>query len=638
VDEFARARVERKPGASSWGYAGFILAISALLLLFLSLIHVRGNYTFPSGFSVFRRLFYVQYALFGGALLATFLYFFRPERVHWLGRRCALTVFYICFLWVVLWSLVHRTFGIELTPGFVLDVITSRAPIAEMGISRSELALTLAGAFALAALLSVTTDLLTRRYDRSVRRRGWLLFISLFVLVHVPVRAFFVYHLDRSDYAALAYDDCVPFSLRTERLLPWSRSERTTLPNLASASQTKQYLDYLRINRPPPIPRRHNILWLNVESLRFDAITEQTMPHLWAYRDQFQIRLDRQHWSDANATHFAIFSMLTGLSGYHLPALQAAGLRAPLLELLEENGYRLRIAKKAHLESADLPGLVPPETILADIDMSVDRGDRKMVDRYLEDQSHQGSAPRFDFLALDATHWPYFCPETDTVFKPITHLTSANHILLSGQDLELIRNNYRNACHFVDAQIDRVLDALNARGELANTIVILLGDHGEEFEERGQMTHSAVFNDYQGRTVLWMHLPDALPNELPINVPTVHLDIVPTILQALGYDRDVLYTQGHSLLSSVENRPMLSLCEQGGVAVPLYRALVTATYVSRWRYAPTQYLFSGVQRRDGEPVQGEEWREEARALYDESGRMYEILPDTSKPARKFGPP
>jgi membrane-anchored protein YejM (alkaline phosphatase superfamily) len=638
VDESLHGSVEKRPPAPGWTYFGFILAVSALLLLFLGFIHVRGAYTFPPGFSIFRRLFYVQYALFVGAVLAALLDLFQPDRVHWLGRRCAFAVFYFCFLWIVLWSLVHRTFGIELTPGFVIDIITNRAPISEMGVTSAELAVTLTASFALAVLLSLTTDLLTRRYDGSVRRRGWLIFMGLFVLVHVPVRAFFVYHLDHNDYATLAYDDCVPFSLRTERLLPWSRSDRTTLPNLASTSRTKQYLDYLRVNRPPPIPRRHNIVWFNIESLRFDAITAQTMPHLWAERDKFQIRLDRQHWSDANATHFAIFSMLTGLSGYHVPALRAANLSDPFLVLLRDNGYRLRVAKRAHIESADLFGLVPPETILAEIDMREDRGDRQMVDRYLEDRSHRGSPPSFDFLALDATHWPYFFPETDAVFQPISRLTSANHILLSGQDLELIRNNYRNACHFVDAQISRVMEDLNARGELANTIIVLLGDHGEEFEERGQMTHTAVFNDYQGRTVLWMHLPDLPPNELPINVPTVHLDVVPTILQSLGYTEDVLYTQGRSLLSPVENRPMLSLCEQGGVAVPLYRALVTANYVSRWRYAPAQYLFSGVQRRDGTPVKGEDWRNEARALYDDSARMYEILPDTSQPPRKFGAP
>jgi hypothetical protein len=211
---------------TGWTYFGFILAVSALLLLFLSFIHVRGAYTFPPGFSVFRRLFYVQYALFVGAVLAALLDFFQPDRVHWLGRRCAFAVFYFCFLWIVLWSLVHRTFGIELTPGFVIDIITNRAPISEMGVTSAELAVTLTASFALAVLLSLTTDLLTRRYDGSVRRRGWLIFMGLFVLVHVPVRAFFVYHLDHNDYATLAYDDCVPFSLRTERLLPWSRSDQ----------------------------------------------------------------------------------------------------------------------------------------------------------------------------------------------------------------------------------------------------------------------------------------------------------------------------------------------------------------------------------------------------------------------------
>ena len=52
-----------------------------------------------------------------------------------------------------------------------------------------------------------------------------------------------------------------------------------------------------------------------------------------------------------------------------------------------------------------------------------------------------------------------------------------------------------------------IFDDLQRRHEFDNTIIIVLGDHGEEFQERGQLTHAAVLNDFQGRTLFWMHLP-----------------------------------------------------------------------------------------------------------------------------------
>jgi hypothetical protein len=149
------------------------------------------------------------------------------------------------------------------------------------------------------------------------------------------------------------------------------------------------------------------------------------------------------------------------------------------------------------------------------------------------------------------------------------------------------------------------------------------------------MTHSAVSNDFQGKTVLWMHLPDRDEANISVNEPTTHLDIVPTILQALGFDQNVLFTQGDSLLSPLPPRPLLSMAEQGGLSVPLYRCFVSPEYISSWRYEPSFYLFCAVQRRDGKPVQGQQWLEEVRRGYDEVAKMYDLLPDVSAPPPAF---
>lgn len=623
-------------GLSAWlQYSAGLIIYGSLLLFILGLIIVRGGFAHPPLFLLFRRLLYVQYAVLGTALLATLLYF-GPRRMHWSVRVLLFALLHLCFVWVLLWSLVNRAFGIELTVGTVAAVLMNRAPISAMGVNSLEFAWAVAASFAAVAALTALSEFAARRYADQIRGRFCVIFIMLFAIVHLPTRAYFAYEISHNNQAALAFDDCLPFPLQTERLWSALNNPRIALPNFESQEATQKYLDHLRTFHMPAIPHGRNIVWINIESLRFDAINEQTMPNVSRYRDRFQIQLSDQHWSSGNATQFAVFAMLTGLSGYHLYDFQRAGANSPFLSLLHENGYRLRVAKKAHIVSAGLLTLLPTGTVITDIDTHLNGGDVPMVDAYLKDRRARTEQPSFDFLAFDATHWPYSFPPEDAVFQPAPPNTSSYHLLRSDRDLEPIRNRYRNACHFVDAQIGRVLDDLRDRGDFDRTVIVLLGDHGEEFQERGQLTHSAVLNDFQGRTVLWMHLPDMPPERLDIGVPTVHTDIVPTILESFGFSADMLYTQGVSLLDPIADRPMLSLCEQGR-AIPAYRALVTSTYISRWRYTPAEYLFSGVQRRDGGPVEGDDWLGEVRALYPGTLPLYELLPDVSRPPRAFLP-
>ena len=620
-------------------YLALVLGVASVSALALLLVKVRGGFAYPAWFPLFEYLFPIQFGLLGGAVLAALLYLLPKSRLPLLARSLVLAVFYLLFVWVLVWGLVQRAFGIELTLGTIGELFTSRAQFAAVGLGTVEWVLAIGISFVIVSTLTVASNKLGARTDGRLRRRVCVVLIALFAIVHVTVRTYFVYHLNRNHHVVLAYDDCAPFPLRSEQLIPGLGLHRVALPNFESESRTTQYLNYLRTLAMPAIPRRHNILLLNVESLRFDAVDERVMPRLSAYRDRFQIKLDRRHWSGGNATPWGVFSMLTGLSGYHFKEFQWTGMKNPFLVLLSKNGYRLRVANKDHIDAAGLAWLFPDETVFQRIDISENaEEDRRMIDRYLKDRAERKAAtPAFDFVALNATHLPYAFPAEHAIFQPAPKLTASHHILRSSEDLELVRNRYRNGCHFTDEQIGRILDDLAAQGDLSNTIVVLTGDHGEEFQERGQLTHSGVLNDYQARTVLWIHLPEGVAEPPPVQGPTVHMDIVPTLLETLGFDEDVLYTQGQSLLGALKDRPMLSLCEHLSKP-PRYRALVTDTYVSRWRYTARRYLFSGVQRRDGAAVEGEEWLDEARRLYATAAEMYEILPNVSQPPVHFVKP
>jgi len=630
---------QRRP--SPWTYTGTIVGFTVLLVIVVAFIHVHGTYMFPRGFDVLRRVFHGQYALLGGALLATVLWMLPGRGVVRAARWALLLLLYLSAAWFVIWVLVHRVFGIELTPSIVLDILINHAPISEMGVSAGQVATTVLVSFAAVFGMVAVTEMLTVRHGPKLRRRCFFVASAVFLLVHLPVRAYFVHYINLNDFAVSSYDDCVPFSLRSEHLLGGGHP-RMTLPNLESRKRTEQYLAYIPEMTRATIPRPHNILWLNVESLRFDGITPLTTPHLWQRQEQFQLRLDRNHWSNANATHFAVFSMLTGLGGYQLPAFVRAGQTDPFVLLLQNNLYAVRFWKKAHVESADLLPLIPAATLCTDVDMKRQRGDPSMVDRYLHSRA-PNRQPRFDFLPFDETHWPYSFQPKDEILRPAPELNTSGivqgwmHFARSEDEMNVVHNRYGNACHAVDEQIGRVLDDLEARGGFSDTIIIVTGDHGEEFQERGQLTHSAVLNDFQGRTVLWMHFPDRPVDPIPVKGPTMHIDIVPTIVDALGFKNDVLYTQGQSLLGPLKARPLLSLSEQGGVAVPQYRCLVSDDYISRWRYTPAEYQFSGVQRRDGGMVEGKDWEQQVRANYATSASMYELLPDVKQPGSSAEP-
>lgn len=620
-------------------YVAFVLAVAGLFEASLNLVRVRGGFTYPPGFQLFRALFYVQFGLFGGLLVSALLYLLHRERVSLIVRALIFFAFHFWACWLFVWGLVQRSYGVILTGDVVFELFTNPVAATAMGLETREFVWIATCSLSLVAALTAVSLALGPRVEPRLRRTVLFCAIALFLVFHIPVRAYFVHNINRDNHVVLVYDDCAPFPLRSERLIPGLRRDRFTLPNLKDDNRSKKYFDFMGNRQMPSIPLRRNILWIVIESLRFDAIEERVMPRLLAHRDRFQIRLNRHHWSSGNATQFGNFSMLTGLSGYHYPFVLRKRMSDPFLSLLAKNGYKLRVGNKDYYQFGRLFSLFPPETLLINTGAdSIIKKDRRMVDLYLEDRAARDRGiPALDLLPLDSTHWPYRYPRAHAIFQPALLAGSSTHTLRSGSDLESVRNRNRNACHFLDEQIGRVLDDLATSGGFDNTIVILVGDHGEEFQERGQITHSAVLNDYQARTVLWMHFPDRAPGSINIEVPTVHLDIVPTLLQALGFGEDALYTQGRSLLGRLEDRPALALCEQG-FSVPLYRSLVTDTYISRWWHTPSRYLFSGVQRRDGRNVEGDDWWREAQELHAGASEMYEILPDVSQPTRQFDSP
>ncbi|HET9765951.1 MAG TPA: sulfatase-like hydrolase/transferase [Thermoanaerobaculia bacterium] len=94
-------------------------------------------------------------------------------------------------------------------------------------------------------------------------------------------------------------------------------------------------------------------------------------------------------------------------------------------------------------------------------------------------------------------------------------------------------NPYGGEGAAVDAQVARLLAALDRRGETARTLVVVAGDHGESLGEHGELTHGLLL--YQGtlRVPLLLAGPGILTPRV-VREPVGLADVAPTVAALLG--------------------------------------------------------------------------------------------------------
>jgi arylsulfatase A-like enzyme len=91
---------------------------------------------------------------------------------------------------------------------------------------------------------------------------------------------------------------------------------------------------------------------------------------------------------------------------------------------------------------------------------------------------------------------------------------------------------YLSEIAFADAQVGRLLRALDARGLARRTAVIVAGDHGESLGEHGEEAHGLFVYDSVLRVPLIIHAPGLALRR--VTEPVSLVDIMPTALDLLG--------------------------------------------------------------------------------------------------------
>jgi arylsulfatase A-like enzyme len=115
---------------------------------------------------------------------------------------------------------------------------------------------------------------------------------------------------------------------------------------------------------------------------------------------------------------------------------------------------------------------------------------------------------------------------------------------------------YKNGLHFADDVLRRLVDGYKARGLYDDSVFVIVGDHGEAFDEHPRnRLHGAFLFEENLRAPLIIHSPRGLPSGAQTSLrPSTHADVRATILDLVdvtAHARPALVSiAGQSLVAS----------------------------------------------------------------------------------------
>jgi hypothetical protein len=298
-----------------------------------------------------------------------------------------------------------------------------------------------------------------------------------------------------------------------------------------------------------PAAGRPSVLLVIVEGLRADALTPEVMPSLTAFASDC-IRFDN-HFSNGNGTRFGVFSLLYGLNGNLWQAFLQARQPPAWVEPLRARGYRLAAFSSARLTFPEFrktafvsmeEGVADdyPQATLTERDAAAVAG----FGEFLE--SGETNQPFFACFFFNSSHTPYLYPPSFEHFKPVADPDINYMRNLTPEQFVMLKNRYWDSLLYTDHLFNELLERLRARGAMDRTIVIVTGDHGQEFGETGFYGHNSAFNQYQLRTPLLIRMAGEMPRR--VAGLTTHSDVMPSVLRRLGCTNDLAdYSHGRDL-------------------------------------------------------------------------------------------
>lgn len=226
-------------------------------------------------------------------------------------------------------------------------------------------------------------------------------------------------------------------------------------------------------------------------------------------------------------------------------------------------------------------------------------GDHQVVDWAIEQMNQPAEQPLFLAVGLFRPHIPWEVPQRWFNRHPIEQIALPQH---RAGDLDDAHSHGREGWHawvtendqwtrfvqgylasvsYVDHQLGRLLDALDASPLAGDTIVVVWSDHGFHLGEKQNWEKFALW-DQTTRVPLFIHAPGVSDDGAATRTPATLTDLYPTLCELAGLPVPA-QCDGHSLATQVRDpeaprrQPALTSYHFGGESAPSH-AVADARY------------------------------------------------------------
>jgi lipoteichoic acid synthase len=156
----------------------------------------------------------------------------------------------------------------------------------------------------------------------------------------------------------------------------------------------------------------------------------------------------------------------------------------------------------------------------------------------------------------------------DELFLATYHTTTPHHAYVVPERYEEKRftedeqlNRYLNTLRYQDSFLQKLFRQYKELGLYENTVFVILGDHGESFGEHSLNTHGFSMYEEGLRIPMLIHDANQFQSGARVAAPVSQLDVVPTVVDLLGYEIEGGISHGSSLLEPVpEDRTLVFGC------------------------------------------------------------------------------
>ena len=300
--------------------------------------------------------------------------------------------------------------------------------------------------------------------------------------------------------------------------------------------------------------RPRNVVLILVDSLRADHLPmygyeRDTAPFLRQLYERGALQKVEHAYSTCSESFCGI---LSALSSKEYRSLTRRDFRLP--DALARQGYRNAFFLAGDHEWFGLKDAYGERVhVLRDATVDPRFGvlDDRLVLEGLEELGAYDGTPTFLYFFLMSAHFLAPRKEGFQVWQPAPPSVQWGEYTRGGYDRDAVRNRYDNGVRQADDMIARIFEALERKGYLRDSLVIVSADHGDGLGEKGFFGHTYHLFEEDIRVPLLVGAPDG--RRLAQTRYATHVDLAPSVLDWLGAPIPETW-QGYSLFAPPTRR------------------------------------------------------------------------------------